>query len=73
MAEDFYGVLGLPRGASPADVRRAYRRLAVQYHPVRPPPPPPPPPPPLFALFPREEFLKSLLRLSEEECSEDFP
>lgn len=30
---DFYVVLGLPREASIADVKRAYRRLARRYHP----------------------------------------
>jgi molecular chaperone DnaJ len=30
---DLYIVLGLQRGATPADVKRAYRRLARRYHP----------------------------------------
>lgn len=35
MAEkrDYYQALGVPRDASPDDIRRAYRRLAKQYHP----------------------------------------
>lgn len=33
MAEDLYATLGLKRGASDADIRRAYRRLARKYHP----------------------------------------
>jgi molecular chaperone DnaJ len=30
---DLYAVLGLEQGASPADIKRAYRRLARRYHP----------------------------------------
>ncbi|QIG41667.1 DnaJ domain-containing protein [Nocardioides anomalus] len=33
MARDFYEVLDVPRGADPADIQRAYRRLARQNHP----------------------------------------
>ena len=31
--KDYYKVLGLARGASPADIRRAYHRLAKESHP----------------------------------------
>src|SRR5436190_6588124 len=30
---DFYIILGLGRGASPAEIKRAYRRLSRRYHP----------------------------------------
>jgi molecular chaperone DnaJ len=35
MARDYYEVLGLPRDASEADIKRAYRKLAMEYHPDR--------------------------------------
>ena len=32
---DYYDVLGVPRGARQAEIKRAFRRLAMQYHPDR--------------------------------------
>ena len=37
MAKDYYGILDIPRNASDPEVKKAYRRLAMQYHPDRNP------------------------------------
>lgn len=33
MARDYYGILGVDKAATDADIKKAYRKLARKYHP----------------------------------------
>lgn len=37
MSQDYYQILGVQKGSSDADIKKAYRKLAMQYHPDRNP------------------------------------
>ncbi len=52
MKEDFYDILGISKSATAAEIKKAYRKKAIEYHQIK-----------ILVIQKRKSFLKNLQKL----------
>ena len=67
--ESYYNVLGLPKTATPEEIKKTYRKLALQYHPDKNPDNPEATEKVIAVLVPSFEFYKVFLDCAHAETT----